>query len=142
ITLIGNDSGHFEDRWVFLKVNKESPCVFTSGMDYTFLPVRHGEGKFVAKDDAVMKQLFDEKLVVLQYVNEKGELAGYPANPNGSVENVAGICDRSGYIFGMMPHPEAFNSVENCPYWTLGAIKEAHGLKIFRNAVSYLEREF
>ncbi|MFH1393331.1 MAG: phosphoribosylformylglycinamidine synthase subunit PurQ [Candidatus Micrarchaeota archaeon] len=142
VTLIGNDSGHFEDRWVFLKINKESPCVFTSGMDYTFLPVRHGEGKFVTKDGQTARQLADEKLVVMQYVNEKGELAGYPANPNGSQENIAGICDRSGYIFGMMPHPEAFNSVENCPYWTLGTIKEAHGLKIFRNAVSYLEREF
>jgi phosphoribosylformylglycinamidine synthase len=141
-TITENDSGHFEDRWVFLKVNKKSPCVFTSGMDYTLLPVRHGEGKFVTKDEQILENLVDNEQIVMQYVNRKGELAGYPANPNGSVMNIAGICDRSGYIFGLMPHPEAFNSVENCPYWTLGTIKEAHGLQIFKNAVAYLEEEF
>ncbi len=142
VTLTGNDSGHFEDRWVFLKVNQQSPCVFTSGMDYTYLPVRHGEGKFISKDEKVLEELEKEELIVLQYVDEKGKLAGYPSNPNGSDRNIAAICDKTGYVFGMMPHPEAFNSVENCPYWTLGTIKEARGLHFFRNAVSYLEKEF
>jgi len=142
VTLIGNDSGHFEDRWIFLKINKKSPCIFTSGMDYTFLPIRHGEGKFIVKDKATMDELEQNNQIVMQYVDEKGEPAGYPANPNGSMNNIAGICDKTGYVFGLMPHPEAFNSVENCPYWTLGTIKEAHGLKVFRNAVSYLDSEF
>lgn len=142
VTLIGNDSGHYEDRWVFLRANRNSPCVFTTGIDYMLLPVRHGEGKFVVKDNAVAEQLVKDGLIVLQYVNEKGELAGYPANPNGSMMNVAGICDKTGYVFGLMPHPEAFNSVQNCPYWTLGTVKEAQGLRIFHNAVSYLEKEF
>ncbi len=142
VTIIENDSGHFEDRWVFLKVNKRSPCIFTSGMEYTLLPVRHGEGKFVTKDDETLNRIVDDDLMVMQYVDKRGELAGYPANPNGSILNIAGICDRTGYIFGLMPHPEAFNSVENCPYWTLGTIKEAYGLKIFKNAVAYLEERF
>jgi phosphoribosylformylglycinamidine synthase len=140
VSLTGNDSGHFEDRWVILKANPASPCVFTKGIDYILEPVRHGEGKFVAKDDATMNALKQNNQVVFQYVDETGGLAGYPYNPNGSVENIAGICDRTGRIFGMMPHPEAFNIVQNCPYWVRGTVKEAMGLRLFKNAVGYLER--
>lgn len=141
-TLVQNDSGHYENRWIFLKINKKSPCIYTAGMDYTFLPVRHGEGKFITKDQQVLDQLVNEELVTMQYVNSKGELGDYPANPNGSQKNIAGICDKTGCVFGLMPHPEAFNSIENCPYWTVGTIKEVYGLKLFKNAVSYLEGEF
>lgn len=139
VTFAKNDSGRFEDRWVFMKINKKSPCIFTAGMEYSFLPVRHNEGKFMTKDNAVAQQLVNDELITMQYVDSKGNPGEYPANPNGSEMNVAGICDRTGYIFGLMPHPEAFNSVENCPYWTLGTIKEAHGLRFFQNAVRYLE---
>lgn len=141
VSLIGNDSGHFEDRWVILKANKASPCVFTKGIEYLLEPVRHGEGKFVVKDTKTLDALKETNQVVFQYVDENGGLAGYPYNPNGSVENIAGICDRTGRIFGMMPHPEAFNIVENCPYWVRGTVKEPMGLRLFRNAVDYLKNQ-
>ena len=137
VSLIANDSGHFEDRWVLLRGNVSSPCVFTKGVDYILVPVRHGEGKFITRDDAVLKELRANNGIVFQYVDEKGTLAGYPHNPNGSVENIAGICDKSGRLFGMMPHPEAFNIVEKCPYWIRGSVKEPLGLRLFKNAVDY-----
>jgi len=141
VSLIANDSGHFEDRWVILKGNLSSPCVFTRGIDALLVPVRHGEGKFVTRDDAVLGQLKEKNQVVFQYVDEHGSLAGYPHNPNGSMENIAGICDATGRIFGMMPHPEAFNMPENCPYWVKGSVKEALGLRLFKNAVQYAQEK-
>ncbi len=137
VTLTFNDSGHFEDRWVALKANERSPCVFTKGLKTILLPVRHGEGKFVAESSETLRSLVDNEQVCLQYVDEKGGLGGYPYNPNGSQLNIAGICDKSGRIFGTMPHPEAFNTVQNCPYWSTGFIKEAQGLRVFRNAAEY-----
>ncbi len=139
VSLTNNDSGHYEDRWVILKANKDSPCVFTKGLDFLLVPVRHGEGKFVPKDKATLEELERNKQVVFQYVDENGALAGFPYNPNGSVGNVAGICDRSGLIFGMMPHPEAFNIVENCPYWLKGSVREPLGLRIFGNAARHAD---
>lgn len=138
VSLVGNDSGHFEDRWVILKANANSPCIYTKGIDHLLVPVRHGEGKFIPKDEAVMKELKENNQVVFQYVDENDNLAGYPYNPNGAVENIAGICDKTGRIFGMMPHPEAFNTPENCPYWIKGTVKEAYGLRIFKNAVEFM----
>lgn len=140
VSLTTNDSGHYEDRWVVLKANKDSPCVFSKGIEFMRVPVRHGEGKFVPKDEVVLNSLKESNQIVFQYVDERGDLSGFPHNPNGSVMNIAGICDRSGKVFGMMPHPEAFNMVENCPYWLKGTIKEPQGLRIFRNAVEYAEK--
>ena len=141
VTIFANDSGHFEDRWVFLKANQSSPCVFTRGIDYTLAPVRHGEGKFIPRDAAVLGEMKKANQITLQYVDENGQLAGYPYNPNGSVENIAGICDKTGRIFGMMPHPEAFNIVQNCPYWVRGTVKEAYGMRLFKNASEYMENK-
>ena len=139
VSLTNNDSGHYEDRWVILKANQGSPCVFTKGLDFLLVPVRHGEGKFVPKDEETLRELERNNQLVFRYVDENGNLAGFPYNPNGSVGNVAGICDKTGRIFGMMPHPEAFNIVENCPYWLKGTVKEPLGLRIFRNASRYAE---
>lgn len=139
VSLTNNDSGHYEDRWVILKANKSSPCVFSRGLDYLLVPVRHGEGKFIPKDAEMLEELKRDNQVVFQYVDENGSLAGFPYNPNGSVANIAGICDRSGRVFGMMPHPEAFNIIENCPYWLKGSVKEPLGLRIFRNAAAFAE---
>ncbi len=140
VTLIGNDSGHYEDRWVILKANQKSPCIFTKGMDYLIVPVRHGEGKFVPANNQTLKNLKENNQVVFQYVDEKSNVdAPYPHNPNGSIENIAGICDKSGRIFGMMPHPEAFNIPQNCPHWIKGTVKEPLGLRIFKNAVEYMK---
>ncbi|MDD5339751.1 MAG: phosphoribosylformylglycinamidine synthase I [Candidatus ainarchaeum sp.] len=141
VSLISNDSGHFEDRWVILKGNAASPCIFTKGIEAMLVPVRHGEGKFVAANDDVLKQLKERNQIVFQYIDERGSLAGYPHNPNGSVENIAGICDSSGRVFGMMPHPEAFNIPENCPYWVRGNVKEALGLRVFKNAVQHAQEK-
>jgi phosphoribosylformylglycinamidine synthase len=139
VTLTNNDSGHFEDRWVILRANQQSPCIFTKGIDRIAMPVRHGEGKFMAADDATLSGLAAGNQVALQYVDENNSLAGYPYNPNGSAMNIAGICDRSGRVFGLMPHPEAFNIVENCQAWVKGGVKEPMGLLIFRNAVAYMK---
>jgi len=134
LTLAANDSGKFECRWVHLKVNKQGPCVFTTGIDSMYLPVAHGEGKVVAEPEILPKLN-----AVVYYTDESGDSqAGYPHNPNGSVENIAGICDSSGRIFALMPHPERHIRGTQHPQWTrLGAKKYGDGFKIFLNAVKW-----
>jgi len=138
-TVTFNDSGRFEARWVHLMVSQNSPCIFTKGIEEIYLPVRHGEGKFIPRDEGVRQRLWNNGHVVLQYVDDKGSLAGYPWNPNGSVENIAGVCDETGRIFGMMPHPEAFIFETNHPRWTRERPNEGEGLAIFRNAVQWVK---
>ena len=150
VALTYNDSGNFIDTWVKLKVNPASPSVFTKGLSDLELPVRHGEGKFYASDENI-KRLFSNNQVVLQYADENGEEADgiWPHNPNGSLRDIAGICDPTGRVFGLMPHPEAFNHFTNHPDWTRkkqalarqgkGTVQEeGEGTNIFRNAVNYI----
>lgn len=134
LTLASNDSGKFECRWVYLGVNKRSPCVFTRGMDRLYLPVAHGEGKLVVLADAL-----SDSNIVLYYTDEHGDTsAGYPHNPNGSERNIAGICDSSGRVFGLMPHPEDHIRGTQHPQWTrVGAREYGDGFQIFRNAVEW-----
>ncbi len=136
LTLAANDSGKFECRWVYLGVHKESPCVFTKGIGSLYLPVAHGEGKLV-----VLTGALSESNIVLFYTDEHGDIsAGYPYNPNGSAGNVAGICDSSGRIFGLMPHPEDHIRGTQHPQWTrLGATDYGDGFQIFRNAVEWVK---
>jgi phosphoribosylformylglycinamidine synthase len=136
LTLATNDSGKFECRWVHLLVNKGSPCIFTKGIEHLELPVAHGEGKVVASTE-VLPQLN----IVLYYADEQGDIkAGYPYNPNGSVDNIAGICDASGRIFALMPHPERYVRGTQHPQWTRrGAKKYGDGFQIFLNAVKWAE---
>lgn len=139
-TLTHNDSGQFEDRWVNLSVNKKSPCVFTKGMDKIPLPIRHGEGKFIARDAIMLRELEKQNLVVLRYADSNGrQTQKYPENPNGSINAIAGVCDKTGRIFGLMPHPEAFCHPTNHPQWTRAKTlpKDGAGLQIFKNAVNY-----
>jgi phosphoribosylformylglycinamidine synthase I len=134
VTLTNNDSGKFECRWVYLKANEKSPCIFTKGIKCIYVPIAHGEGKLVAEPGMA------EKLnIALQYVDDKGKTgAGYPYNPNGSVNDIAGICDASGRIFGMMPHPEDFIRWTQHPRWTREKPREdLLGLQIFTNAVAW-----
>lgn len=138
VTIAVNSSGKFEDRWVYLKANKQSPCIFTKNMDLLMLPVRHAEGRVLPENKQELEFITQNNLHVLQYVDPKGTLASYPYNPNGSVFNIAGLCDQSGRVLGLMPHPEAFHSIENNPLWSSGQIKEAQGLHFFKNAVNYL----
>ncbi len=136
LTLATNDSGKFECRWVHLGVNRDSPCVFTRGMDSMYLPVAHGEGKVVADSE-----LLPKLNVALYYTDEQGNReAGYPHNPNGSMWNIAGICDASGRIFALMPHPERHIRGTQHPQWTRrGAREYGDGFQIFRNAVEWVK---
>lgn len=141
-TLTFNDSGRFEDRWVWLKANPASPCVFTRGLQSLYLPVRHGEGKFVAREKAILDRVRSANQIVLYYVDpQTGEpTTRYPLNPNGSQSGIAGICDPSGRFFGLMPHPEAFLHRTNHPRWTREDLpEEGVGLAIFRNACEYVK---
>jgi phosphoribosylformylglycinamidine synthase len=144
VTLSYNDSGIFEDRWVRLKVNPKSNCVFTSGIKDLFLPVRHGEGKFIVSDETDLKRLENGNQIVLQYADEGGSpTMNYPENPNGSVKSIAGISDSTGRVFGKMPHASAYLSPYNHPSWTRLKIegnmpKEGGGVQIFRNAIEHV----
>lgn len=133
-----NDSGRFEDRWVDLLPNPRCACVFTRNLKSFMLPVRHGEGKFVADADTLAR-VERENLIALQYADpETGEpTQKYPCNPNGSPLSIAGLTDPSGHILGLMPHPEAFHHVTNHPGWTRGELS-APGTLLFVNAVRYL----
>ncbi len=152
VALIANESGNFIDTWVHLKINPDTPCVFTRGMSQIELPVRHGEGHLYA-DDEVIEELFNKGMVVMQYADERGNDANrrWPLNPNGSLRDIAGICDPTGRIFGLMPHPEAFHHLTNHPDWPATKEmlarqgktfedKEGAGIQIFRNAVEYVKR--
>lgn len=141
-TITHNDSGKFEDRWTYLKTNPESPCVFTKGIKRMYLPVRHGEGKFVCADTEVLRKLKEGGQVAINYINpESGEpTITYPDNPNGSQFGIAGVCDSTGRIFGLMPHPEAFLHRTNHPRWTREELpEEGDGLRMFRNAYEYVK---
>jgi phosphoribosylformylglycinamidine synthase len=141
VTLTCNDSGRFEDRWVSLRVDPASPCVFTRWIERLYLPVRHGEGKFIPDSEETLALLHRERLVALQYSdgNCREATMDYPANPNGAVDGIAGICNETGRIFGLMPHPEAYLHRTNHPRWTREELpEEGMGLALFRNAASFL----
>lgn len=140
-TLTLNDSDKFEDRWVHLKRGK-GKCVWTQDIDDVIcLPVAHGEGKFIPKDGGVLRKLKENGQIVLEYVDEKGKRAGYPHNPNGSVESIAGICDPTGRVFGLMPHPERHISRLQHPRWTRNSGQEAgDGFAIFENGVNFVKK--
>ncbi|HDP25010.1 MAG TPA: phosphoribosylformylglycinamidine synthase subunit PurQ [Deltaproteobacteria bacterium] len=141
VSLTFNDSARFEDRWVNLAVNPDSPCVFTRGLERLCMPVRHGEGKFVCDSDETLQEIIEGNLNVLSYADhEHHQTMDYPSNPNGSVSSIAGICDASGRVFGLMPHPEAFIHATNHPTWTRmkRMSSRGDGVAIFENAVRYL----
>ena len=147
VSLAPNASGRFENRWAHHGV-LPSACIFTKGIQRMYLPCRHGEGRFVCKDEETLDRLIKGQQVVFQYTNQEGEPTdSYPDNPNGSVRSVAGICDRSGRVLGMMAHPEAFLFPHNHPQHVnkqMACKEETHGegLQLFINAVTYLrERE-
>jgi phosphoribosylformylglycinamidine synthase len=162
-TLAFNDSGHFEARWVRLAAEPGN-CVFLHGIREIELPVAHAEGKFVARDENVLETMRADGLFVLRYApiadfgaqgvrgivdsrnqsdirNPKFENSSqvpYPDNPNGAMGNVAGICDATGRVFGLMPHPERFVDATQHPHWTREPVRTAgDGLRVFQNAVRY-----
>lgn len=143
-TLTFNDSRKFEDRWVYLK-GEETPCVFWKKEDgpLIYVPVAHGEGKFIAKNDSVLKKIKKQNQVVFRYANKNGTAPVYPDNPNGSPDDIAGICDPTGRILGMMPHPERHLYPYNHPRWTRRKLQpsEGDGLRLFRNAVTFIKNQ-
>lgn len=139
VSLTHNDSSRFEDRWVHLRCNTESPCVFTRGLERLYLPVRHGEGKLVCRDENLQKNLETNNLVALQYIHpHSGDpTQEYPYNPNGSPAAIAGLTDPSGRILGLMPHPEAYNHPTNHPGWTRGE-QDIPGTELLAGGIEYL----
>ncbi|HDN86505.1 MAG TPA: phosphoribosylformylglycinamidine synthase I [Candidatus Omnitrophica bacterium] len=136
-TLTFNDSGRFEDRWVYLKVTSSSAVSlwFKDLPPLITLPVAHGEGKFYA-DSSTLKEIEDNNQVVLRYVDKSGKLAPYPYNPNGSLNGIAGISDSTGRVLGLMPHPERFLFPHHHPHWEKDTTYP-FGRKIFENVVNY-----
>jgi len=144
-TLTFNDSGRFEDRWVYLKTEKPSPCIYTRGADMLYLPVRHGEGKFIPQNASILAQIEKKHLCALRYSGQNGlPSMSYPDNPNGSINAVAGLCDESGRLFGLMPHPEAYLRNFNHPRWTREKLPHhGQGLILFQNAINFIRsKEF
>jgi phosphoribosylformylglycinamidine synthase len=146
-TLMLNDSGKFEDRWVYLKTQnsklKTQRCIWIKDLpEIIYLPIAHAEGKFTVEDDKVLKRLRENNQIVFQYCDKDGNSADYPINPNGSIENIAGICDLTGRIFGLMPHPERHFLFQQHPQWTRlkSNTKFGDGAEIFRNGVEYAKR--
>ena len=134
-SLTWNDSGRFMDRWVGLR-NVGDHCVFLQGMSDFTLRITCAEGKFVTRDAESLARLEANGQLVLRYVELEG--CQTPYNPNGSVADVAGLCDKSGRVFGLMPHPESYIDFTQHPQWTRRSDQaEGQGLAIFRNAVRY-----
>lgn len=138
-SLIGNDSGHFENRWIWVKnLNKNS--IWLKDIDNLYLPVRHGEGKFIVKNDAILDEIKKNGQIALQFYNPDSNKAEYPYNPNGSIMDIAGITNKKGNVFGLMPHPEAYIFPQNNPNWSEDSVtKGTMGLKIFQNGVDYFK---
>lgn len=145
-TLTWNQHGRYEARWVHLAVDPQSPCVFLRGIHGMYLPIAHAEGNFVAASPEVLETLRRQGRLAVRYCRGEGARAElsevpleFPLNPNGAMANVAGVCDASGRVFGMMPHPERYIDPTQHPFWTRldDPGSEGQGMAIFRNAVSY-----
>ena len=138
-TLASNDSGHFECRWIRLKAQK-SKCLFLKdNKDIGWFSVNHGEGKFFSNPD-VIERAENQNLIVFRYVDEEGNpTQKYPENPNGSLSAIAGVCDPTGRILGLMPHPEKFVDITQYPNWRREKITKPHGAFIFEEMVNYVK---
>lgn len=130
-TLMTNESGQFQDEWISVKYNTKSNSPWITGLTQSDLPIRHGEGRFIPKDNDVLQHLIKRQLIALTYLGR---------NPNGSVEDIAGITDPTGRILGLMPHPEAFTHRLQHPQWRRKAQVGELGLKLFQNAVETVRR--
>jgi phosphoribosylformylglycinamidine synthase I len=158
VTITYNDSNKFEDRWVYLSPQTDR-CVFIERDRRIYLPVAHGEGKVVTKDQQVLEKLQADGFVAFKYVDENGNVGGYPINPNGSFESIAGLTDATGRILGLMPHPERHIRNTQHPRWTrlwhglparentakMAVPQASHeqdpdGMTIFTNAVKYVSQ--
>ncbi|HEY5504602.1 MAG TPA: phosphoribosylformylglycinamidine synthase I [Sedimentisphaerales bacterium] len=151
VTITYNDSNKFEDRWVYLEPQSDR-CVFIEKGRRIYLPIAHGEGKIVTKDQPTLEKLQSGGFVAFKYVDENGNEGGYPVNPNGSMASIAGLTDSTGRVLGLMPHPERHVRHTQHPRWTRLQAQDtrhktqdapstssgqADGMTIFTNAVKY-----
>jgi phosphoribosylformylglycinamidine synthase len=149
VALMHNKTARYECRWIYLK-NTSNKCIWTKGIDVLHAPIAHGEGNFYTKPE-ILEKLESNDQIVFKYVDENGSPANgeFPINPNGAMKDIAAVCDPSGRILGMMPHPERFNCFTNEEGWELKKEKlirenkeipkEGAGLKIFENAIDYFK---
>jgi len=144
VTLMHNDSGRFQDRWCYLKTDPASPCIYTEGIGKgIYLPVRHGEGKFVCDSEVTLNRIEADHLAVFKYsgADYTAPSMDFPANPNGSVNAIAGLCDPTGRLMGLMPHPEAFVHYTQHPRWTREELPvDGSGLLLYRNAAEFVRK--
>ena len=129
-TLYTNDCGHFLAKWVKVRINRDSPCIFTKGLPEEIeLPIAHGEGKFIVEDKKIMDSIISRDLHVMTY----------RSNPNGSMLDIAGITNAAGTCFGLMPHPERnFFAWQNPDRPAAAREADAAGWQFFKNAVDYV----
>jgi phosphoribosylformylglycinamidine synthase I len=142
--LAPNLSNKFEARTVYVRVNKRN-CLFLRSFEegqIIELPVAHSEGRFVARDDSVLREIIRSGTNVVTYVDNKGKVAEYPWNPNGSAFNIAGICNKEGNVLGMMPHPERAFYRYTVSDWTRRGEGGITGGEFFRNAVAFLREKY
>jgi phosphoribosylformylglycinamidine synthase len=138
-TLTGNSGGKFEDRWIYLQAVPGN-CPFLRGYERLHVPIAHGEGRFICREPWILQGLEQTGQIVLRFVDSAGKVGPYPINPNGSQGDVAGMCDATGRVLGLMPHPERHVLPTQHPRWTReGLAPEGDGLRLFRNAVKYFE---
>ncbi|MGD9676088.1 MAG: phosphoribosylformylglycinamidine synthase subunit PurQ [Candidatus Bipolaricaulia bacterium] len=140
--LMQNSSGKYEDRWVRVRSDADCPAAVWTGLETWEVPVRHGQGRLVFRDEALREEAARLHLIGLTYCDERGEPAErYPENPNGAELACAALCDPSGRILGIMPHPEAYLSLFNHYDWPRirrerpGTSEDGAGLVWFRNVV-------
>ena len=150
VTLTWNNSGRYTDRWVKLKVTS-SNSVFLKGMDEFEVPIAHAEGRVAVADDSVLDGLRAAQQISLCYWNDDATalaaqsgdptsigILPEPANPNGSLANIAGLSDSTGRVLGLMPHPERFLFATQHPQWTRNGMRgDGQGLQLFKNAIGY-----
>ena len=146
VTLTKNNSAKYEDRWVWCKVNEMSQTPFLKGINKFEVPVRHGEGKLIIKNDEMKQEIIENNLNCIAYCDADGEITSeYPLNPNGADLNCAALTNKTGQVLGMMPHPEAFLSLYNHPNWgqlkreNPGVSEDGAGLQIFKNIVEHVK---
>lgn len=138
VTLTQNDSARFEARWVHLR-SSSRPNAFLPPDMIVALPIAHGEGKLVPADDRVREQLKTGGHIALTYCDAEGRSGTYPINPNGSQDDIAGLCDSTGRVLGLMPHPERFVQPTHHPEWTQKRDDRADGRIFFESAVSFIK---
>lgn len=149
--LASNASTKYECRWVYLKHENSGNCIFTKNISkerVVFMPVAHAEGRFIfpkKRESDYLKKLWDNDQLVFRYCDERGGYAegAYPTNPNGGFNDIAGVCNPEGNVFGLMPHPERAYYGWQLPEWTRRSEmpKYGDGRLIFESTINYLMKK-